>query len=666
MRRAATLRRTFLSLANLLVAGLVAGAPARPGGDEAEPPTRALVRDLCASPRLAGTTGSRWGAELVASRLQAAGWTVEIDSREVVLSLPRRIEVSIFGADGQALSERVERFDPDAVPPGDVPLCNAWAASGTVRARVVDAGHGLRADWERLAAQEVDVRGTIALVRYGRAYRGIKVDLAERAGCVGVLLFSEGDGPEKGAVWPEGPWKPDHEQQRGSILPIAKVPGDPSSPGWPSPRPGEEARRLSRAELDASLPKIPCVPIGAKEARLLLERLAPIEAARATGADAQSAADEPPRVGPGPVEARIVLEMPRDVRTIHNVIARLDGAGEDVVLAGGHRDAWVRGANDNASGTAVLVRAAQRLAERARAGWKPACGIVIALWDAEEFGLIGSTEWAEANAGWLRERAIAYLNLDASIAGTRFGGASGTPGMLGVLRDVLEAIPPAPRAAGEAAPASLWAEWVAALKEGAEPRLGLPGGGSDHAVFAHHLCVPVLEFGFGDARHGGYHTAFDDFPLVDRFLDPGFVGHELAARTASELIAELASRGRSACSPAEAARAFAARARELAADVRTPPELAAAAERVAAALDERAEARDAPPLHSAASLPQGLPGRAWFRNALWAPGLEDGYGSETFPGLREAAARGEAALAGEVDALLDRIGVPRDGAAGGR
>jgi hypothetical protein len=350
-----------------------------------DPPSRALLLELTAEPRLAGTSGDLQGAKVAARQLALAGWEVELDEREVVLSYPKRISVEIWATASETtpVSQRVERFDADAIPPGDVPLYNAWSASGNVRAKVVDVGFGLRADYEELAQAGIDVRGAIALARYGRAYRGVKVELAQEHGCVGVLLFSDpaGDGGQKGEVWPEGPWKPDHEGQRGSVLPIANAPGDPSTPGLASPRPGEESKRLSLEELAQRLPRIPCTPIGAKEAGEILQRLQ----AR----------------GPGPVEVALELDVPRQLRTIRNVIATLPAQAADapVAIAGGHRDAWVRGANDNGSGCVALIRAAQHLGQRVRDGWRPGRTLKIALWDAEEFGLIGSTEWGRGARG---------------------------------------------------------------------------------------------------------------------------------------------------------------------------------------------------------------------------------------------------------------------------
>lgn len=694
----ATRAALFVVLASALGARVLASqdaarvAPPAAGDPSAQPatppPSRELLRELTAQPRLAGTIGSRVGAEIVKRHLESAGWKVELDEREVLLSYPRSIEIELFESARDAaqtaqrpLAMRVEHFDPDAIPPGDVPKFNAWSASGSVRAPVIDAGFGTRADFERLKAAGVDLAGKIALVRYGRCYRGIKVDLATEFGCAAVLLFSDpsSDGPDKGATWPQGPWKPDDDAQRGSILGIAHVPGDPSTPGWPSPAPkSPDAKRARGEQLSDALPRIPCLPIGSAEARLLLERLATVKVKRKETRDGKSVEVEAhEKLGPGPAEVALALDMPRSMRTIVNVIARLPGASEDSVIAGAHRDAWVRGANDDGAGTVALLRAAQALGERAKQGWKPASSLMLCFWDAEEFGLIGSTEWGEANASWLREHALVYLNADTAVNGTRFSGAGGTPGMLGALKRVLERTPCAPRAEGEA-PANLWQEWAASLRgdkddkdPAREPELSLPGSGSDFAVFVHHVGVPSLEVGFGGSQGGQYHTTFDDFEFVERYIDPGFVGHELCGRLFADLLGEFADSAattRTLVDPVEAARSLATIAgRERDKLTKTDEPLSRALNQVATALTIQADALAAADANARArfrfypalQLARGLPARPWFTNDLWAPGLEDGYGSESFPSLRAAAKRGEKELAAELDALLTRIALAR-------
>jgi N-acetylated-alpha-linked acidic dipeptidase len=707
-------------------------------GTPAEPPSRTMLRELTSAPRLAGTVGSLWSAKLVARWLADAGWKVEIDDRAVMLSLPRNIELTAYANafDDTPIIAHIDRFDPDAIPPGDLPKCNGWSASGDVRGLVVDAGYGLRADFERLKSLGVDARGAIALVRYGRSYRGIKVDLATQYGCSGVLLFDDPaeDGPERGKTWPEGPWKPDWDAQRGSISPMAHIPGDPSTPGWASGKPGDESvKRVDKKELDLALPRIPCVPIGARDARTLQAKLSSVSTKDKDG----KASSE--RLGPGPVQVHLVVDQPRDMRVIHNVIAKLPGQSDACVIAGAHRDAWVRGANDDGAGTVLMLRAAQHLGAKARAGWKPKSTIYICLWDAEEFGMIGSTEWGEAHAGELEQNAIAYVNADTGVSGPHFRGASGTPGLLGTLKDVLQRVacapqvaPPSTNASGatsgatsspsangaasapaaasanaatsdstaQAAPApkTLWDEWLATVRarskdEHAEPHLGLPGSGSDFAVFLHHLSIPVLQFGFGDSESGQYHTTFDDFAVVDRYIDPGFVGHEIAGTFAAELLAELSERGSAAFRVDEAADELARRAREAADEIApepnpatggedvdapgaassvrdpAPQQLADALRRVSDELHGLADAarqasasgaaRDsvkrASAFYAEFALRDGLPGREWYRNPLWTPGLEDGYGSETFPTLRSASKESATALERATQSLIQSV-----------
>ena len=618
---------------------IVALATLAPAQEATEPASRRLLRELTQQPRLAGTTGSRWGAVLVERELLAAGWEVEIDAREVLLSLPRRIVLAGYALESaeEPLFRRTERFDPDAHPAGDVPPFNSWSASGVVFAPVVDAGHGLRRDFEDLLAAGVELEGAVALARYGRSYRGVKAQLAEEFGCAALLLFNdpEGDGAGRGPVWPAGPWRPDWDVERGSIAPMSKTPGDPSTPGWASAAPGEEGQRLSEPEWDAALPRILCTPLPAREALALLERLAPV---------ADPAGGEARKLGPGPVHVQLGIYQPRELRTIYNVIGRLRGARPGLVLAGNHRDAWVRGGHDAGGGTVGLLRAAQRLGERARLGWRPRHTLGLCFWDAEETGLIGSTEWAEAHAEGLRRECLVYLNADALVSGTRFLGAAGTPGVLGTLRKGLERVP-AVEGGG-----SLWDGWVRSTGEEG-PRLGLPGSGSDYTVFLHHLGLPIVDLGLSGSAGGQYHSRFDDFGVVDRFIDPTWQGHELAGRLVAELLVAFDEEGRAGFDEHEAAERLAAEAEACASWLGAErARTLADAFRTLAASELPA---DRAPFYQRLAAPTGLSGRPWFRNRLWAPGLETGYASETFPSLRFAALISDQALDYELRSLVE-------------
>ncbi|MFT7676482.1 MAG: N-acetylated-alpha-linked acidic dipeptidase [Planctomycetota bacterium] len=615
------------------------------------PPSRALLQELCASTRLAGTPTSRRGAEFVAGVLEEAGFRVEWDERQVLLSLPRLLEWSSYtdaSADVPSL-EWVRRFDPDAHPGEDLPLFNAWSASADVRGAVVDVGRGLREDFDRLVREGIKLEGTIALCQYGGAYRGIKAALAEEFGCAGMLLYTSAasGGSGRGSVWPAGPWTPGHDGQRGSIAPMSLFPGDPSTPGFASPAPDEKLapgqKRLEGEALAASLPQIPCLPIGSDHAEQLLSGL---RARRMTGADGKRKSH---KLGPGPTEVRLAVDAPREVRTIVNVIGWLDG-GPGTVMAGNHRDAWVRGAHDAGGGTVALLRAAQHLGERARTGWKPARSIGLAFWDAEESGLIGSTEWGEANAAALVRDLSLYVNADTAVSGPNFG-ISGTPGLSKLVVRALRATP---------LPEGGTLAELALDDQGGIPAMGLPGAGSDYTVFLHHLTTPILDLGFRGNSGGQYHTAFDDFAIVDRFIDPGFVGHERCGRFLAELLVLAGEAGRSAyddCAAAEALVGHADASRDALGDK--------AADALAKSLRELTEAargannrlQSCPPtLLRALRHPTGLPGRPWFKGRLWAPGIEKGYGADTFPEMRAAKLAGDqAAFDAALEAMLSAI-----------
>ncbi len=626
--------------------------PLLPTTQEEAPPAQALMRELCQQPRVAGTQTSQRATHMVARVLAEAGFQVSLDRREVLLSLPRRLSMQAF-ADAESASPKVSRiwnYDPDAIPAGDIPPFNAWSASGLVQAEILDVGYGLRADFEKLKEARIKIEGTIAIARYGKGYRGSKLSLAEEFGCVGLLLFSDpkDDGAGKGATWPGGPWKTPNEAQRGSVGPMGHFPGDPSTPGFPSPEPGrsvgEGRTRLADFALAQALPKIPCMPIGAADAALILADLGRRRLPDASG-KMQSVA-----IGPGPVTVQLEVDAPRELRTITNVIGSLQGTGTGVVMAGNHRDAWVRGAQDAGSGTVTLLRAAQHLAARVEDGWKPKSTIRLAFWDAEEQGLIGSTEWAESHASSLGQSLQLYINADAAVSGPNFG-ASGSPGLEPYLAKALVDMQNVEGASGP------FPTWL--TKEGSLRKLGLPGSGSDFAPFLHHLGLPVIDISFSGNRGGQYHTAYDDVPMLERYLDPGYKNHELAGRTVAAMLTTASEMGRNLFSDNYAARDWARRA-QAAGDwmgARQANGIASAFNRLATTAENTKRDVPLPPMLYRELLRfEGLPNRPWFRNSLWTPDQETGYGSKSFPVMRKYVDEGSPDLLNkEVTRLIQEI-----------
>src|SRR5579859_996861 len=124
-------------------------------------------------------------------------------------------------------------------------------------------------------------------------------------------------------------------------------------------------------------------------------------------------------IGPGEAKVHLVMKSNWDAKPIHDIIAKIPGSEspDEWVIRGNHYDAWVNGAQDPISGASAEMEEARALGELAKSGWKPKRTIIYCAWDAEEPGLIGSTEWVEAHADDLRAHAVAYINSDSNSRG---------------------------------------------------------------------------------------------------------------------------------------------------------------------------------------------------------------------------------------------------------
>ncbi len=621
---------------------------------------RRWLKTLTEKPRMAGTEGMRRAAEWARERLREFGWEVELDEYHVLLSTPESIEVRLVTPTEVlfSLREQGEPTDKDTFEQDAASGFNAYSASGEVRAPVVYANRASEADFDRLEALGIDVKGHIVLARYGGMFRGIKVRNAAERGAVGILLYTDpaDDGFFRGDAYPRGPWRPASGIQRGSILDMTIHPGDPLTPGWAA---REDAQRIQPSEA-LTMPAIPCVPISAKEATPILEALAGDNVPSGW----QGALPFTYHLGPGPAEVEMKVKMKEELRPIANVIARLEGAEypEQQVLLGGHLDSWTHGAVDNGSGSTALIEAARALGEAARQGHRPRRTIVVALWDGEEFGIIGSTEFVEAHLEELREHAIAYLNLDAAISGPTFGG-SGSPSLKNVLRTATQ------RVEEPLSGDTVYDRWSGGR---GEPRLGDLGSGSDYAAFVQHAGIPALSFGFG-GPNGNYHSMYDTFEWMQRFGDPTFHFHTTAARLVGVVALRLANADLLPIDGALAVRRVATESEKLKAahptiDVDTVIREANAVGDLIGQRQGRIEQRLLDGAVEAAELAAingalrrieqhftsdaGLFGRPWYRHLVFAPDPKLGYGGQTLPGLREAA---ETADADRVRVEVDRL-----------
>ena len=501
------------------------------------------------------------------------------------------------------------------------------------------------------------------ICRYGPNFRGVKVYLAEQRGAIGVLIYSDpqDDGYDKGDPWPIGPWRPETGVQRGSVQYLFRYPGDPETPGVAStPELPDSARVTPQTQ-----PHIVSIPLSYHDASPILQALQ----GPSVPQNWQGGLPFHYHMGPGGVTVHLVSDQDYQRRTIWDVIGKIPGSEypDEWVVAGNHRDAWVYGAVDPSSGTAAMLEAVRGAGELLRQGWRPKRTIVFCSWDAEEYGLIGSTEWVEQHPDQLNQ-AVAYFNVDVAVAGPNFG-ASAVPSLKEFVRDVTKSVP-------SPLGGTVYEEWKnnhPAANEShesgtspvQEPPVGDLGSGSDYTPFLQHQGVPSTDIG-SDGSYGVYHSAFDDFAWFKQNADPDFLYLQEMARVlgvetvrmadadvlpydyaayAHEIGAYLEAAKRKAADDGikelDFASAESADARLLAAAEHLPNAQTIGSGNVVQLNSTLRQTE------SAFLSPTGLPNRPWYRHTIYAPGEYTGYDAVVIPGVNEALDARNAALAAQ-------------------
>lgn len=626
---------------------------------------RALVRRLAAVPHEAGTERSRHVAELLLARFRAMGFEARIEQFEALMPRPltRTLELVSPERFTASLVEPAVHEDPTSGQPDQLPTYNAYAADGDVTAELVYVNYGRPEDYRVLDSLGISVKGRIVIARYGMSWRGIKPKVAAEHGAVGCVIYSDprDDGYWVDDVYPTGPMRPPGGVQRGSVMDMPLYPGDPLSPGWAS-RPGG-GRRLALDEA-RTLVKIPVLPIGYGDALPLLRAMTGPVAPEAW----RGALPITYHLGPGAARVHLAVTFDWRSRPLYDVIATVRGAAypDEWVIYGNHHDAWVNGAEDPVSGQAALGETARAVASLLPTGWRPARTIVFAAWDGEEWGLLGSTEWAEAHADELRAKAVVYYNSDTNGAGwLRSSGSHSLERFIEeVARDVTD-----PGEGGSVLEAALAHRREDSPRDSAPDTtftIGALGSGSDYTAFLDHLGLPSVNISYGGAAHAGiYHSIYDSYTFYERFLDTGYVYGVTEARTMATAVLRMADAPLlpfDFVAPARTYRKYADEVARLAAANDTTGGLdlgplraaldrldsaAAAFARARAGLDGATlDSRRRPALAAVNRLlaaseqaladTGGLPRRPWFRHLVYAPGAYTGYGVKTLPGIREA------------------------------
>lgn len=638
-------------------------------------------RQLSRETHVSGTPAQARTRDYVIRLMKSWGLDTDVRAYDVWMPHPTSVHVWRLAPEARelALAEPPVPGDPTSSA-WQYPTVNGYSGQGDASGEVVYANYGLIEDYAQLDSMGISVKGKVVIARYGRSYRGIKAREAEKHGAVALLIYSDpqDDGYMAGDVYPDGPMRPSGGVQRGSIL---NPDGDPSTPGYGSTR---GVPRLPVDKMD--IPHIPVVPIGYGNASEFLRYLRGKDIPRGW----QGGLAFHYHVGPGPVRARVVVTDDRATKAykpIYDTFGVIRGSEfpDEMVIVGGHRDAWTPGAADNVSGTVSVMEAARALADQLKRGIRPKRTVVFATWDAEEWGLLGSTEYVEDDSLRLSRDAVAYLNQDVAAQGVRFGGG-GSPSLRATLRDVAKEVPD-PSGKG-----SVYQEWrkASAVPDSAEPAMGDPGGGSDFAGFYNHLGIPIAEWGFGGPG-GVYHSQYDSYAWMSKFGDPGFKYHAAAARIGAGMMLRLANADVLPYDYAEYARTMltylpaidkglAAHKWDLStSSLRDAIEhlsreaLAFNASRDSALTGspdrDRLERTNRALMEVERSLTrtEGLRTRPWFRNLIYVADENNGYANMPLPSVNEALRSGDEALTRrEVEDLAARFNRAADAVAAAR
>jgi len=657
---------------------------------------RNWMKRLTARPHHVGSAYGKENAEFIASLFRSWGFETEIERFDVLFPTPktRLLEMTAPEKFTAKLAEPVLAEDSTSNQTAEqLPTYNAYSIDGDVTGDVVFVNYGIPADYEELRKRRISVRGKIVIAKYGGSWRGIKPKVAAEHGAIGCIMYSDprNDGFYRGDVYPKGPWRMEYGAQRGSVMDMPLFPGDPLTPNVGAVK-GVKRLKIKDAP---TLTKIPVLPISHADALPILKNLG----GQVAPAGWRGALPITYHLGgTNSLKVHLKLEFNWDIKPAYNVIAKLKGSErpDQWIMRGNHHDAWVNGAADPISGMVALLEEARAIGELVKTGWKPKRTIVYAAWDAEEPGLIGSTEWVEHHAETLKQKLAVYINTDGN--GRGFLRVGGSHTLEKFINDVAKSVP------DPQTNMSVWQRMRArrivngnaktrkeVLKR-ADLRISALGSGSDYTPFLQHLGIASLNIGFGGESGGGsYHSVYDSFDHFTRFRDPDFAyGMALAkvcgratirladaevlpfdftnfAETVGQYIKEIVTLTETMRKETKVRNKMISDGSLLAVQDPTKPFVMPNAKKdvpflnfaplknALIRLEESAKNYEAAAKSAKLSPAQqktldeilykteraltrneGLPRRSWYKHQIYAPGFYTGYGVKTLPAVREA------------------------------
>ena len=656
---------------------------------------RDWLKRLSARPHHLGSAYDKDNAEFIAAQFKSWGYDTKIESFDVLFPTPKTRSVEMTAPEKFTLKLNEPTLKEDSTSgqqDEQLPTYNAYSIDGDVTGPLVYVNYGRPLDYDELDKNGISVKGKIIISRYGGSWRGIKPKVAAEHGAIGCIIYSDprDDGYYQGDVYPKGAYRNESGVQRGSVMDMPLYPGDPLTKGVGATK---DAKRIAWKDAP-TLTKIPVLPVSYSDALPLLKNLD-----GAVVPDAwRGALPTTYHFGGTTPTVHMKLEFNWDIKTINDVIAKMPGSErpDEWIMRGNHHDGWVNGANDPLSGQVAMMEEARGVAELARTGWKPKRTIVYCAWDAEEEGLIGSTEWVETHADELRQKAAVYINTDSN--GRGFLGMGGSHTLEKFINEVGRDIPD---------PQTKMSVWERLrdqqIVEGSpgeraeamsrhDLRIGALGSGSDFTPFLQHLGIAAMNIGFGgEDGNGSYHSIYDSFDHFQRFVDPGNVygvalakvcGHAVLrladsdtlpfeftnfADTVGQYVGEvtkltdtmredtktmnqMVSSGMWKAVQDPTQTAIAPKIKDPVPYLNFAPlQNALAKLQESARAYQKASVGKQPSAASQKALDEilykseraltrreGLPRRDWFTHQIYAPGFYTGYGVKTLPGVREA------------------------------
>ncbi|MGH9327908.1 MAG: M28 family metallopeptidase, partial [Terriglobia bacterium] len=579
-----------------------------------------------------------------------------------------------------------------------LPTYNIYAADGDVTAPLVYVNYGMRADYEELARLGISVKGAIVIARYGEGWRGLKPKLASEHGAVGCLIYSDprDDGYWQGDVFPKGPWRPREGVQRGSVMDMTLYPGDPLTPGIGATKnarrlPLKDAKTITKIPVlplsyGDALPLLraiggPVAPAGWRGALGITYHIGPGPArvhlklvsswniqpihdviARIPGSQnpgewiirgnhqdawVNGAHDPVSGISAELEEARALGELLKQGWKPRRTIIYCAWDGEEPMLLGSTE--WVEEHTSELRQHAVVyINSDSNNRGRLMALGSPSLQKFVnsVARDIED----PKTHFTVEKR--LRLYRIAHAKTDAERR---------------------------------------------ALRGGGELTIGPLGSGSDFSPFLDHLPIATLLLSYGGTVSSGvYHSIYDDFDWYTYFGDPTFEYGRALAQTDGSAVMRLADADLlpfSFTDLADAVEGYVRELKQVMKDTRAearehnleitegvfratanpqqhlpapeitpvPPSLKfasldnavdhlrkAAKEYHKLLIQAEADggaAENRPPIkqvndllrqsEAAASMPEGLPGRPWYKNSLYAPGLYTGYDPKTLPAIQQ-------------------------------